>query len=174
MAYFVTKIHRTLLSHFKLGLNPPPAMHGHTYNNDTYTYSPEFLAMPGTVTPLPPPHTETNYFLTPPPLAIPAYELDSVYATSSGGYDSPSYTASPSMVIQRSGSSHSIATQFHNNGFFNQPVSSPTELLDSEGSSSTIMRRVFSAGDLQVFSIFLGLILSILILTLLSRYLYLY
>ncbi|KAJ9565107.1 hypothetical protein OSB04_001073 [Centaurea solstitialis] len=53
------------------------------------------------------------------------------------------------MVIQRSGSSHSIATQFHNNGFFNQPVSSPNEFLDSEGSSSTTMRRVFSAEDLQ-------------------------
>ncbi|GJZ63301.1 CCT domain-containing protein [Tanacetum coccineum] len=110
-------------------------MYGHTYNNDTYTFSPEFLSMAGSVTP----H----------PLAIPAYELDSVYATSSGGYDSPSYTASPSMVIQRTGSSHSIATQFHNNGFFSQPVLSPTELLDSEGSSSTTVRRVFSAGDLQ-------------------------
>ena len=89
--------------------------------------------------------------VTPHPLAIPAYELDSVYATNSGGYDSPSYTASPSMVIQRSGSSHSIASQFQNNGFFRQPVLSPTELLDSEGSSSTTVRRVFSAGDLQVF-----------------------
>ncbi|KAI3749977.1 hypothetical protein L2E82_20600 [Cichorium intybus] len=124
-------------------------MYGHSHNNDTYTFPPEFLAGMGSVTPLPPPYSAADCFLPPPPLAIPPYEMDSVYTTSSGGYDSPSYIASPSMVIKRSGSSQSITTQFHNNGFFNQHVSSPTELLDSEGSCSTTVRRGFSAEDLQ-------------------------
>ncbi|KAL4558285.1 hypothetical protein LXL04_036483 [Taraxacum kok-saghyz] len=125
-------------------------MYGHTHHmNDTYTFPPEFLAGPGPVASLSQSYSTADCFLPPPPLAIPTYELDAVYATSSGGYDSPSYTASPSMVIPRSGSSHSVTTQFHHNGFFNQPVSSPTELLDSEGSSYTSVRRVFSADDLQ-------------------------
>ncbi|CAH1446874.1 unnamed protein product [Lactuca virosa] len=125
-------------------------MYGHSdHNNDSYTFPPEFLAGLGPVAPLPQPYATADCFLPPPPLAIPQYELDSVYATSSGGYDSPSYTASPSIAIQRSGSSHSITSHFHNNRFFNQLVSSPTELMDSEGSSSTTMRRVFSAEDLQ-------------------------
>ncbi|KAI3760450.1 hypothetical protein L1987_50845 [Smallanthus sonchifolius] len=121
-------------------------MYGHTHNNDPYSFSPDSLTMSGSVTPLFPPQVDIGYLIPQPALAIPAYELDSVSATSSGGYDSPSYTAS--MAIQRSGSSHSIATQFHNNGFFNQPFSSPNE-LDFEGSNSTTMRRVFSAEDLQ-------------------------
>ncbi|KVH94589.1 zinc finger protein CONSTANS-LIKE 3-like [Cynara cardunculus var. scolymus] len=124
-------------------------MYGHSHNNDTFSFSPEFLAVQGSAAPLPPLHAAADYFMPPPPLAIPTYEFDTVYATSSGGYDSPSYTGSPSMVIQRSGSSHSIATQFHNNGLFNQLVSPPNEFVDSEGSSSTTMRRVFSAEDLQ-------------------------
>ncbi|KAM0044782.1 putative transcription factor C2C2-CO-like family [Helianthus debilis subsp. tardiflorus] len=113
-------------------------MYGQTYNNDPYSFSPDSLTMSGSLTPLLPPHAAIGY-LTP----SPTYELDSVCATSSGGYDSPGYAES--MVIQRSGSSHSIATQFHNNGtFFNQPI----ELLDFERSNTT-MSRVFSAEDLQ-------------------------
>ncbi|KAI7726786.1 hypothetical protein M8C21_002162 [Ambrosia artemisiifolia] len=103
------------------------------------------------MTPLPPPHTAANYFIPPPSLVIPTCELDSLYATSSEGYDSPSYTASLTKEIHRSRSSQSIATQFYNynTSFLNQHVSSPTELVDSEGSSSSSMNRVFSAGDLQ-------------------------
>ncbi|XP_076881793.1 uncharacterized protein LOC143530043 [Bidens hawaiensis] len=118
-------------------------MYGHTPNNDPYSFSPDSLTMLGSVTP----HVAIGYLTPPPALAIPTYELDnSVCATSSGGYDSPSYAAS--LVIQRSGSSHSIANEYHNIGFFNQPISSPNELLDFEGSSPS-MRRVFSAEDLQ-------------------------
>lgn len=156
-------IHNTLPFPFRLQLNTPHAMYGHSHNNDTYNFSPELLAIQGMVTPLTPPHVTADYFVPPPPLAIPAYELDSVYGTSSGGYDSPSYeTSSPSVVIQRSGSSHSIATQFHNNGLYNQPVSSPTELLDSEGSSCIAMRKVFSAGDIQVYFFLNSIIYKIL------------
>ncbi|XP_071737898.1 uncharacterized protein [Rutidosis leptorrhynchoides] len=127
-------------------------MYGHSHNNDMYNFSPELLAMQGMVTPLTPSHVAADYFMPPPPLAIPTFELDSPYATNSGSYDSPSYDASsPNVVIQRSGSSHSIVTPFYNNGLYHQPVSSPTELLDSEGvSSCTTIRKVFSAGDLQV------------------------
>ncbi|KAI7742667.1 hypothetical protein M8C21_011200 [Ambrosia artemisiifolia] len=115
-------------------------MYGHTHNNDPYSsFSPDSLTMPGSITP----HAAIGY-LTP----TPTYELDSLCATSSGGYDSPSYST-PSMMIQRTGSSHSIASpQFHHNGLFNQPISSPTELLDFEGCNTTV-RRVFSAEDLQ-------------------------
>ncbi|KAI3732889.1 hypothetical protein L1987_64101 [Smallanthus sonchifolius] len=98
-------------------------MYGHSPNNDTYSFSTNFLAISRSV-----------------PLHPPPYELDSVY-------DSPRYTSSPRKEIQRSGSSHSIATQFYNSSCFS--VSSPTELLDSEGSSSAAITRVFSAGDLQ-------------------------
>ncbi|KAK9065906.1 hypothetical protein SSX86_015308 [Deinandra increscens subsp. villosa] len=117
-------------------------MYGHFQTNDPYGFSPDSLNVSGSITP---PLAAIGYLTPPPAVAIPAYELDSVCATSSGGgYDSPSYS-----VIQRSGSSNSIATQFHNNGFFNQPVSSPNDLLEFEGSSSSAMSRVFSAEDLQ-------------------------
>ncbi|KAK1412792.1 hypothetical protein QVD17_34303 [Tagetes erecta] len=120
-------------------------MYGHNHNNDPYSFLPDSFTMSGSFTP----HATIGYVTPPPALSIPSYELDSVCATSSGTYDSPSYTAS--MAIQRSGSSNSIATQFHNNGtFFNQPISSPTDqLLDFEGHSSTAIKRVFSADDLQ-------------------------
>ncbi|KAC9696440.1 hypothetical protein R6Q59_025865 [Mikania micrantha] len=122
-------------------------MYGHTHSNDLHSFSLDSLTVSEPVTPLLPPHATIGYLTSPPALAIPAYELDSFCATSSEGYDSPSYGAS--MAIQRTGSSNSIATQFYNNGFFNQPISSPTELLDFDGCNSTTMSRVFSAEDLQ-------------------------
>ncbi|XP_071717578.1 uncharacterized protein [Rutidosis leptorrhynchoides] len=126
-------------------------MYGHSNNNNTYNFSSELLAMQGMVTPLTPSHATADYFLASSPLTIPTYELDSAYATSSGGYDSLSYnTASPHLMIQKSESSHSFAPEFHNNDLYIRPVLSPPELLDSEGSSCTTMRKVFSAGDMQV------------------------
>ncbi|XP_076946890.1 uncharacterized protein LOC143618660 [Bidens hawaiensis] len=117
-------------------------MYGHSHNNDTYTFSPDFLDMSPPVPSLLPQHAR-------PPLIIPAYKLES---TCSGGYDSPSYTArrTKEKEIHRSVSSNSIATQLYNNGFLKKHVSSPSEILDSEDSSSiTMIRKVFSAGDLQ-------------------------
>lgn len=74
--------------------------------------------------------------MAPPLLAInPPFEMDSAYATTcdGGGYDSPSYTGTGS---QRSVMQRSVSVEYC------RLVSSPTELFDSEGSSSSVTKGV--------------------------------
>ncbi|KVH88475.1 zinc finger protein CONSTANS-LIKE 3-like [Cynara cardunculus var. scolymus] len=97
-------------------------MYGHNHNS----FRPHFSD-------LPPSYRPANYSTSPPPFA-----LDST--TSDGRcYDSPGYTGSQSDCID---------TPINNNGLLFQIVSSPAELFDSDGSSSSVTKG-FCAGDLE-------------------------
>ncbi|XP_059660672.1 putative zinc finger protein CONSTANS-LIKE 11 isoform X2 [Cornus florida] len=121
-----------------------------TFNDDSTDFFSHFPPpCASLVAPPPPP--------PPPPLIIPGNEYDSMSAalnlevchssSSCSSYSSPSSlmscsTTQSTSLIQRSVSSHSL----RKNGVCSQLVSSPTEFVESE---SSLVRRVFSTGDLH-------------------------
>ncbi|KAI3526156.1 hypothetical protein L1887_05386 [Cichorium endivia] len=123
-----------------------PNMYRHCYSSSP----PDFFTSSELLPPPTPPHEALDYFMAPPLLPIRPFEMDSLYAPScdGGGYDSPVYAGSQRVVMQKNGSVDCIVTHINSTGLLYPLVSSPTELFDSDGSSSSVT-KVCSTSDLQ-------------------------
>ncbi|KAI3788122.1 hypothetical protein L2E82_00801 [Cichorium intybus] len=121
-------------------------MYRHCYGSSP----PDFFTSSELLPPPTPPHEALDYFMAPPLLPIRPFEMDSLYAPTcdGGGYDSPVYAGSQRVVMQKNGSVDCIVTHINSTGLLYPLVSSPTELFDSDGSSSSVT-KVCSTGDLQ-------------------------